>query len=578
MPATIYYDGECPFCSQYVALVRLREAVGAVELVDLREVPDMRQELTSEGFDLDQGMVVDLDGRRVGGNEAVNLLAKLSSNSGFFNRVHRLVFGQHLVTKIIYPILRMGRWLTLFLLGRRVINDDNSNAEQRQVLFAALFALFSIFHVFSNMFEYGEGFTNIDIWGIFVAALLLLMRPASPQRLFWLVVISSVSTVIQAPVQSNHTMLRTMVLVGYWLSFIYAAVRARPISEIFGNFVLSGRGALLVMYFYGIFHKINTGFLDPEVSCAVALWNEMLPPINQLQGQFVHYGAIYGTFVIEGILVIALLYKRTRHLGMIGGMAFHMLLTFSNFSAYISFTTLTISLHVLYLSGAQLDRINESSQMVWIARSVRRPTFIFTFVTLISVGAFYMLLRQYNVASLCLLPLVCVVCALILIHGRFRSEDRSDAFSYPAILIGCFVTLLYFVNGAMPYLGVKTAQSVAMFSNLRIEGGQSNHLIFSGADRPVPYVAQIATIDEAANDPSLNSMKERQIGFVYYDLLSYLDKNRDTVISFSVNGQKYEDVGYLELREEIETTLHSRFVRKWLHFRTVDVGAVQRCY
>ncbi len=32
------------------------------------------------------------------------------------------------------------------------------------------------------------------------------------------------------------------------------------------------RALLAIMYFYGIFHKINTDFLDPRVSCAVALY------------------------------------------------------------------------------------------------------------------------------------------------------------------------------------------------------------------------------------------------------------------------------------------------------------------
>ena len=33
---------------------------------------------------------------------------------------------------------------------------------------------------------------------------------------------------------------------------------------------LVARYLLAIMYFYGIFHKINTDFLNPQVSCAVA--------------------------------------------------------------------------------------------------------------------------------------------------------------------------------------------------------------------------------------------------------------------------------------------------------------------
>ena len=34
--AWIIYDGQCPFCSRYVRLVRLRDSLGQVELVDAR--------------------------------------------------------------------------------------------------------------------------------------------------------------------------------------------------------------------------------------------------------------------------------------------------------------------------------------------------------------------------------------------------------------------------------------------------------------------------------------------------------------------------------------------------------------
>ncbi len=38
----IVYDGECPFCSRYVALQRLRESIGKVSMVNARDhLPDV---------------------------------------------------------------------------------------------------------------------------------------------------------------------------------------------------------------------------------------------------------------------------------------------------------------------------------------------------------------------------------------------------------------------------------------------------------------------------------------------------------------------------------------------------------
>ena len=33
----VVYDGECPFCSSYVKLLRLREAAGSIVLLNARE-------------------------------------------------------------------------------------------------------------------------------------------------------------------------------------------------------------------------------------------------------------------------------------------------------------------------------------------------------------------------------------------------------------------------------------------------------------------------------------------------------------------------------------------------------------
>ena len=35
----IIYDGECPFCSRYVKLMRLEETIGDIRLIDARKNP-----------------------------------------------------------------------------------------------------------------------------------------------------------------------------------------------------------------------------------------------------------------------------------------------------------------------------------------------------------------------------------------------------------------------------------------------------------------------------------------------------------------------------------------------------------
>lgn len=567
MTAKIYYDGECPFCTSYVGLVHLREAVGKVDLINLREHVAIREELTQEGYDLDQGMVVDVDGKRVGGAEATHLLATLSTSSGWFNRLNRAIFSVRWLSAFIYPILRSGRWFTLFLMGRRTINDADGKAEEWQKIFGFLFALFSVFHVIIFLLEPGRWPGGPDIAAIFIAALLLLSRPGSARLLFVLVLFSTISTVLQAPSQSNHTMM----LVGYWLSFLYAMITSRPVADIFANFTLAGRGALLMMYFFGIFHKINVGFLDPESSCAVALWDKMLPPISWVQSVYIDYAAIYGTFVIEGLLVVALLSSRTRHIGMIGGILFHTLLALSGYAAYIAFTMLAISLHVLFLSRQQLDKINMTEDMAWLEERAGKWTNKLAFILLLLVGIFCMLRLRYDLATLCMMPAAFAVCFLIFRHGRAIDGDRTLVHSKVAYLIGAFVTVLYFANGAMPYAGLKTAQAVNMFANLRIEGGISNHIVFSETPSLFGYLDDVAVVTAKGTAEEMIPNDKPNNGVVYYDLLTRLADNPDLRFSFTMNGQTYEEVGSTDLQADIDARLHHPFIRKFFNFREVQL-------
>jgi predicted DCC family thiol-disulfide oxidoreductase YuxK len=119
--AWIVYDGDCPFCSRYVRLVRLREAVGPIRLVNARDGGPLVEEIRRAGLDLDEGMVLKLDGRLYAGAACVRRLALLSTPVGTFNRVNRAILSSATAARVLYPILRSGRNLALRLLGRSQI-------------------------------------------------------------------------------------------------------------------------------------------------------------------------------------------------------------------------------------------------------------------------------------------------------------------------------------------------------------------------------------------------------------------------------------------------------------------------
>ena len=60
----LVYDKECPACHYYCQLVRIREDIGELILIDAREDSDIMKEVTGRGWDIDQGMVLKVKNKR----------------------------------------------------------------------------------------------------------------------------------------------------------------------------------------------------------------------------------------------------------------------------------------------------------------------------------------------------------------------------------------------------------------------------------------------------------------------------------------------------------------------------------
>lgn len=117
----IAYDGECPFCAAYLKMVRLREAVGNVKLINVRENESILQEVIGKSFDIDEGMVLKLDGKYYYGSDAANAIALLSTSSGIFNSFNAFIFRSKKLSRLLYPVLKAGRRASLTLMGRKKI-------------------------------------------------------------------------------------------------------------------------------------------------------------------------------------------------------------------------------------------------------------------------------------------------------------------------------------------------------------------------------------------------------------------------------------------------------------------------
>jgi predicted DCC family thiol-disulfide oxidoreductase YuxK len=118
----VVYDGECPFCSAYVKLVRFKDAAGEVVLVNAREDHPVVRYVESQGVTLDQDMALVMGKAVYAGSECINRLALMSTRSNLFNRINAAVFSSAKISRLAYPFLRCGRNLALMALGRNRID------------------------------------------------------------------------------------------------------------------------------------------------------------------------------------------------------------------------------------------------------------------------------------------------------------------------------------------------------------------------------------------------------------------------------------------------------------------------
>ncbi len=127
----LVYDKECPACNYYCNLVRIRESVGNLILVDARHPGSLMEEITAAEVDIDQGMVLIVGNRMYYGVDAIHALSIMGTRSGVFNRVTYWCFKSKAVSGILYPILRAGRNLLLKILRKTKINNLNLENNDR---------------------------------------------------------------------------------------------------------------------------------------------------------------------------------------------------------------------------------------------------------------------------------------------------------------------------------------------------------------------------------------------------------------------------------------------------------------
>jgi len=261
------------------------------------------------------------------------------------------------------------------------------------------------------------------------------------------------------------------------------------------------RGSLAILYFWAVVHKLNGGFLDPVWSCASSEWAKLTAsrpfeiPLNWLpEGVGIQRLAIAATLVVETAIPLSLLFRGTRRFGIGLAVVFHGWLGMT----YPAFSATLWALLAAFLPDVAAQRATRTEHDA--ANTIDRPL-VFgaaAFATVLAVAAAALQTPEDSAVawSLPLLRHLFLVYTVVLgvrIVAAWKDMDLSPGPGRGPAPEGAVAWLALACIGALPYLGVQATRSFAMYSNLEVSSGRSNHLVVPAAwqrvfDRRSPLV------------------------------------------------------------------------------------------
>lgn len=122
----LVYDGECPICSAYCKALVIRQVEPRFEIVNARQYHPILEIINEKGLNLEEGFVLKIKNEYYHGADAINRLALISTDAGLFNSLNYFIFKSTYLSKILYPLLRTGRSILLYLLGIKKMDKANT--------------------------------------------------------------------------------------------------------------------------------------------------------------------------------------------------------------------------------------------------------------------------------------------------------------------------------------------------------------------------------------------------------------------------------------------------------------------
>ena len=480
--------------------------------------------------------------------------------------------------------------------GFRAFEPGKENLVKFQFqLFAFMWAAATLFHqvqfkTLDNKFHY---------FLLTLAAITVLLKPQSIFRFAALVCLQLNESFISMPEISNHWALVTLVNLTIIQTLVYTAWKSAgtgfKVEQFFDYLVKLIRIEVLLFYFFVVFHKLNSAFLNPEVSCATDFivaqnYSGILP------SRFFLVFNIWIVLLIEAIIPLLLLFRSTRTAGLLTGIIFHIILAYNPLNGFYDFSSTILALYVFFLPPGFLaflyNRYRQFSPTAFMHQFVRTrfrfnnsgkktgliAIIIILLVLIVAIDLGSYLIRdfyRYIIWTIYSLGTVIILVQWIL---QKRKKKEFYWFSYSPVPHWTFVTipLLLILNGIAPYLGSKTEYSFAMFSNLRTEGGISNHYLVPASVQIFNYQKDLVEVI-SSSDPVLQDLGEKGKLITYFELKETFRKRKIDSLRYIRSGNLHDYDALRDGKNHDLTKPNSYLKRKFLDFRVISKNEAQPC-
>jgi hypothetical protein len=436
----------------------------------------------------------------------------------------------------------------------------------RERVFFRMWAVAVLAHLAGN-WHHGDIWPDPSVVGslLFAAgilATLLILSPSRPLALA-LAVVVPVTAALEAPILGNHWLLAGFV------SLAYLVTGGR-----WERFEPAARWILLVFYSFAAFAKLNTGFIDPELSCGVFYANQWLNSYGLTtiaSTSPLAWLASWGSALIELSVPVLLIALPTRRWGVLLALIFHGFISLDLSQHFYDFTAVLFALFVLFLGDHFFERFEALGGRIGLRGQRLLRVLVAVIGVLVSVFANFPL----TVGSLWFLQTasflwwIPYLLAVIWVAAGTVASRPLDWRIGPAgvVLVG-----LVFLNGLTPYLELKTAYGWNMYSNLVTVDGESNHLLVRGTLPLRDGHENLVTIVKS-DDPGLQAYSEGGYLLPWPSLRYYLAANPDVALTYE-RGDEVAEVaraGDSDLADPIP------WWWRWMPLRAVNGDVPARC-